>query len=188
MEINVYDAGSSYIVKDENLVAAYRWLEEQGEWAFVVAHNHGKSWLSADGHDEMFCGCMSERFYELPIDFLRLFCEPNSYACMFDDFSMGYSIFWKGEDGSVHTDTKEAINPFAEKATQLFVEGMRKPTEYRGFEAVDVSCADEVEHVYSVTAYFDFGTEEGAQEFFSRFNETSEIGREIGRIIRKAIG
>ena len=114
----VLDAGSRYIVKNENLEAAYRWLEKEGEFALVIGNGEGVTYLGADGNEEMFCGNMSYGFTEDVRRFMELFCENKSFACFKypDDFT--YAICWK-DNGVVYWDFEEWDNPFYEKIREL---------------------------------------------------------------------
>lgn len=112
------DAGSRYIVKDENLEAAYEWLKGEDEFAHKVGHLDGCTWLSADGYEDMFCGDVRFSVDKYIKEFMERFCEPGSYAChCIDEFSQ-YALYWKDENG-VHDEAEEVGNPFAEKILEL---------------------------------------------------------------------
>lgn len=110
----VTDAGSRYIVKDERLEEAYAWLEDAGEFAFVVGHGNGTTHLGANGYEEMFCGEMADDFHLAVEAFMALFCEPGSYACFcYDNHGPIHMLIWKDE--LIHNQAIGSNNPFASK-------------------------------------------------------------------------
>lgn len=118
MTMYAADAGSRYIVRDPKLKEAYAWLEHEGEFAHVTGHLDGCTWLSADGTEDMFCGEVAYSVGDLITEFMRLFCEPGSYACHYVDDFDEYGLYWVDGDG-VHQAFESAANPFAGKIAEL---------------------------------------------------------------------
>ena len=112
------DAGSRYLVKAENLDAAYEWLKKEGEFAHRVGIVRDCIVLSADGYEDMFCGNVSYSVGDCIKEFLERFCEPGSYACHHIDEFDEYCLYWKDGEG-VRDECKEVGNPFAEKMMEL---------------------------------------------------------------------
>jgi len=118
MSMYATDAGSRYLVKAENLDAAYEWLEHEGEFAYRVGVVRDCVILSANGHEDMFCGSVCYGIGELIEEFLERFCEPGSYACQRVDDFLQYDLYWKDGDG-VHSEGREYANPFANMIEEL---------------------------------------------------------------------
>lgn len=118
MSMYAMDAGSRYLVKAENLDAAYEWLKKEGEFAHVVGIVRNCLVLSADGYEDMFCGNVSYSVGDCIKEFLERFCEPGSYACHHIDEFDEYCLYWKDGEG-VRDECKEVGNPFAEKMMEL---------------------------------------------------------------------
>ena len=115
----VVDAGSKYIVKNERLEKAYKYLEEHGEFAYVVDKEPGRTILGADGMNDMFCGEVSYHYESYCADFMREFCEPSSYACFKDLDQFEFVIVWKDAQGNVNVDGEGWENLFWELIEKL---------------------------------------------------------------------
>jgi len=118
MSTYVIDEGSRYLVKAENLEAAYKWLEGEGEFAHKVDICKDCIVLSADGYEDMFCGNVSYSFADSVADFMERFCEERSYACFYDEEQREFTLVWKDKDGT-HIDGDGLANPFAWKMEEL---------------------------------------------------------------------
>lgn len=118
MSCYVTDAGSRYIVKNENLEAAYAWLENEGEFAYAVGHGEGVTYLSADGNEDMWCGNMAWGGMYRAKDFIEKFCEPGSYACFYTEDCTEYDMMWRDTRG-VHSECRGRVNPFWREIEEL---------------------------------------------------------------------
>lgn len=118
MSTYVNDAGSRYIVKDENLEEAYRYLEHEGEFAFVTNRADGCTWHSPMGFDEMWCGYVSHSYADYCAQFMDLYCESGSYACFRNDDELEYTMVWK-EGGFVQIESIAWENPFSGRVERL---------------------------------------------------------------------
>lgn len=118
MSMYAYDEGSRYLVKAENIDAAYKWLEDEGEYAYRVGVVKDCFILSANGHEDMFCGDVRYSVGEVIMEFMKLFCESGSYACHCIEEFHEYVLYWKDEDG-VHEESRQVENPFTSKMLEL---------------------------------------------------------------------
>lgn len=118
MSIYISDEESRYIVKDENLNAAYEWLEDEGEFTYKVGHVDGCTWLSANRCEDMFCGYVSFDYMDYVMRFIDAFCESGSYACFRNDDEFKYEFAWK-DDSGIHYDWRGFANPFEDKIEKL---------------------------------------------------------------------
>lgn len=117
MSTYISDAGSRYIIKNENIKAACEWLEQEGESLYSVANGSGLVVFGSNVYgNSTFCGYTGFDYLDMVVEFLKRFCEPGSYGCFRHEDAT--EIAWKDE-GGVWNSYRDYENPYSELMQKL---------------------------------------------------------------------
>ena len=118
MSTYVCDAGSRYIVTEENLPSAQAWLNDRGG-EYTANHLPNGSAEIVSTYDGLFCGGVGWGFSSSVWHFIDEFCEPYSYASFRNDDEFEYGLLWKDGEGSVHEEWEDIENPFQNRINSM---------------------------------------------------------------------
>lgn len=121
MSTYVTAARAKYVVKDERLDEAVRFLEMFDD---IKNDIHSASWgrntsIVYPEWGNLFGGCVGNSWADDVEEFIMDFCEPESYATFRCDDWFSWVIVYKDVNGNMVVEERDCENPFEKLCNEL---------------------------------------------------------------------